>query len=492
MDSKKTNNTIVQNSKLWEMLVMLNEEERENLVAYVRSHFHNSSTAALEMLNVLIEMLASDAIVSKSSFAEQLKMTIDETNSWMCKLLRAVEGFLDSQEKNTANAEGAMRLLLAFKKQGMKKNAAGQSHKVERMLNKTKPQQVAYSEKHLNVLFYNYAQYSENNNQNKSIEQLLNKRHDSLDAFYVEQKLRACIEYLNIKTIRTVEDENWKIDAEIALLAAKKFPNHLPIQLQSWAYEMFASDDDWETYYNKIETEISTSSKDWADDLLKEASLYLMNRATKAINEGKLDYAPKYLSVVNNLIDRDLILDDNILPDNRYVTIVYAGLLANESKWLKKFIKKYSKHLDKINKEAVEHLNLAHVRFVEGEYEAAREELFLIPKKDRTFKYDIYHKLFYDKLLIRTYFELRDDASFSRKRTFFKIWIGDQKTIPTARKQVYFNFLDAITKIYHTANLAEQQKLIKEALSGDITIFDRIWLEKKLEGEEKTPPPCNK
>ena len=137
---------------------------------------------------------------------------------------------------------------------------------------------------------------------------------------------------------------------------------------------------------------------------------------------------------------------------------------------------------------------MAQAYFVEGKYKEAQKKLILIEKKKLYLKYNIYHKLNYHKLFFQTYFESKHDPSFDHERASFKKWIGDQTKFSNTTKQVYLNFLNIITKIYYAASLAEQQKLIKEVLSSDmpITVFDRIWLEKKLKGKEKTPPPCNK
>ena len=479
MCHNKTKTTVLQHSSLWELLLIFNEKELKDLITFSKFSLISLNSKARNILKILIKMIINknDAEVTKSSFAEQLNMTIDELNYWMSNLLRVVERFLRFQEKETGNGEHELKMLVKFRNLGLERNITRQSKKVKRILKN--PKHKSYHQNYLNFLFYE--QYLIDDNRNSADNPHLVKCLYSLIAFFVENILRIFIAYLNRKTIMSIEDNGLTVGVELVLKCAKQLLDNLPIKLQYWAYKMFVRDD-WEAYYNKIETEIRNPDNKLEDYLIKDMSLHLMNRAAMAINKGKLVYAEKYLSTIQNLIERNLILDKNILPHNRYVTIVTASLVANESDWLKKFIEEYAEHLATKNKEAIKRLNWAQIYFVEGNYKAARKELFFIHNNNLNLKYDVYHKLKYHKLFVLSYFEVEPDALFDIQLAKFKKWIKGQTKIPNATKQVYLDFFNYIKKIKDAVDLDEQQQLIKEVLSSDIfiTAFDRIWLEKKL------------
>ena len=491
--TNQTNNTLVQKSKIWRILSALNQEEQKKLVDFAQLPEHKLSQEARDMLSLLIEMtnLSADEaeIVTKNSFAEQLNATISDVNYWISELYQVVKRFVVFQEMKTGNDAYEIAFLFALKKRGLEKDTRSHLNKVKNVLNRPSPQ--SYHHHYLKFLLYE--QYLMDKNRNSADSSHLDKCIYSLIAFFVENMLRLCIAVLNRKEIMPVEDEKFPVDVAAIFKFAeqcKQWQKYLPIELQDWAYKMFTSDD-WEAYYNKIDTAIRNPANKLANYLVKDMSTHLMNRTIKAINEGKIVYAEKYLSTIKHLIKRKLILDNNILPHQRYISIITAGLLCKQSEWLDKFIKKYSKHLATKNKEAVKHLYSAQSYFVASKYKKAEKELNLIYKKDLNFNYDIHHKLNYKKVLMLTYFELGRDGLFDYEWTSFRAWLlQGKKTIPDARKQFYLNFLDAIEKIQYVDDLEEQRKIIKAVLSSDMPIgaFDRIWLEEKLEGRKKLPP----
>ncbi len=126
MKPKKKYKTLVQKSLLWEILACLSKEERNDFVMFAQLSLLKLKPKALEMLDILIEMANRNddeaVIVTKSSFAEQLNLTMKNVNYLMSDLQQAVKRFLVFRERNTRRNEAEMieSLLSAINKRRLK------------------------------------------------------------------------------------------------------------------------------------------------------------------------------------------------------------------------------------------------------------------------------------------------------------------------------------------------------------------------------------
>jgi len=478
IQKKRQNPKSVHNSKLWEILSTLNKRERKEFATFIQLSSLKVSQEAQDFLTILFDKLTSNEDVSKEELAKVHKVSLKMINYWMNHLLKALERYLIFRVMEPETNEYEVKLMLTLKEKGFQKNTTSQTKKVGKLLNSKKEQGHSYN--YYRYLFYEHCLMEDR--KNRSSDLYLSNFHYSLDAFFIENKLRASASGLNRKKIMSVNDGEVDMESILSYAQQQQFKDNLPIQLYLWVYQMYSSED-WEEYYNKIADKIWGYANDLSTDTLKELSLCLMNQAVKAVNIGRLEYAQKYLLTIIELIDRDLLMENNVLDYNRYLTIVHASLLSNQSLWLKDFIKKYTENLVSANKKAVKHLNFAQIYFIEGQYQEAENELAIIYKKNLNFKFDVFHKLSYEKLLIQIYLELNKDELLNSKLVSFRQWLKRQHKIPNSKKQVFFNFIEIVKKINKATSQKEKYEIIERIVLSDMKLgsLEKKWLKERLE-----------
>jgi hypothetical protein len=174
-------------------------------------------------------------------------------------------------------------------------------------------------------------------------------------------------------------------------------------------------------------------------------------------------------------LEKGILLLNGELGQHHYKNIITISLRLKKFDWVESFIETYTHQLPESARENAYNYNLANVYFSKGEYEKVIEQLREVEYQNLT--YALGSKL----MLLRTYFELKEDTALSSLIDAFRIYIRRNKKMTSQVKQQYMNTLRFTKKITGIAPYDEKSKIKTiEQIENCKALVLKNWLLEKV------------
>lgn len=281
----------------------------------------------------------------------------------------------------------------------------------------------------LNDFAYTYQVYYGNR---KNAGDFLQTSISNLDKFYFTEKMLLGASIINRQKIVKTVFKNLFFKEIDALITKNKdfFKNEKGILLNQQLY-LLQKEDNIEHYYsfkdlvinykhNKNETRIYYS--------------FLTNFCIRMINTGKPEFLKELFILNKNIIERNLLLEKNILSEWSYKNIIAIALRLKEFDWVDAFIEKYSKNLSSKNYLNAYNYNKANVAYSKKDYDKAFAFLLNVNYTD------VFYLLSSKALLLKIYYECKEYDVLESLLHSFRLLVMRQK-ISTKQKDAYFNLI---------------------------------------------------
>lgn len=309
-----------------------------------------------------------------------------------------------------------------------------------------------------------------------------------LDNFYLAEKLRdACDMHVQGKllkvdfTPRLLED----IKKEIAqnLSAYQNIP---PVIVYYQVYLMLGQEQP-DHYQEALDT-----LRKWEKALSREELIilynYFMNYCIAKINQGNQHFFNEIFELYRFQLDQGLLLKEDVLSEWDYKNIVTTGIRLEQMDWVRDFIEKYKGYLPSDVQENAYQFNLATYYYAVKNYDEVLNLLIRVEYSDRRYNWGA------KTLLLRTYYELNEYETLFSLTESFRQYLLRNKLMADIRRQGYYNLFKLTRRAAHLRQRLEyltperaQQELekIKKSMHKGGTIFNRSWLEEKIEALEQ-------
>jgi hypothetical protein len=211
---------------------------------------------------------------------------------------------------------------------------------------------------------------------------------------------------------------------------------------------------------------------------------YLMNYCIGRINQGETLFLEEVLSLYQIQLDKGLLLEDGILSEWDYKNIVTTGIRLGHLDWTLGFIETYKDHLNPDAMDNAYRFNLAACCYAMGQYERVLDLLIQVEYSD--LRYSLGAKA----LLLRTYYDLEAYEALFSLADAFRQYLQRNDLLADARRTGYHNLVKFTRKAAQLRcrlaylkpeKAAAEYQRIKEAVEGAPDIFNRGWLEEKLD-----------
>jgi hypothetical protein len=160
------------------------------------------------------------------------------------------------------------------------------------------------------------------------------------------------------------------------------------------------------------------------------------------INRGREDYYHELFTLYCIALDREIIFDNGELNPHHYKNIITISLATRELAWAENFIRDFTHRLPKSDQENALNYNLAHVYFYQKRYDRVIELL-------REVEYQsVAYSLGSRTLLMRTYFEQREDQALDSLIDSYSIFLRRNRLVSKDVKQQYLNMLRFTRKLF--------------------------------------------
>ncbi len=312
----------------------------------------------------------------------------------------------------------------------------------------------------------------------------LQRKQDSLDHFYLSEKLKAACE---MAVRRRVTNQEYKNPLMAALLKElesdfEKYLEVPPVLVYYHLHKLILSQA--EEDYQKALVVVREQARFFPLKELQNLYNYLQNHCIQQINQGKLDFLEEIFKLYKFQLEDRLLFLNGHLPEWNYKNIVTTGLLLGEHEWVKNFIEKYKADLVPEVAEIAYSYNLAYYFYITKAYDKVLELLLHLEYSD--VRYALSAKL----LLLKTYFDLDEYEALLSLSDSFRQYLQRKKEISDFNRRGYYQLLKFTRKIFQIKmkvayaskerSLKDIEKLRLEMAEAEVR-FSRAWLEGKVE-----------
>lgn len=331
---------------------------------------------------------------------------------------------------------------------------------------------------------FHYLAYMLNRRKHEYLEQMAHKNAPfepieqadyHLDCYYFTKKLEHYCDSLGYRNMRSDS-------ANIPLLPGfmdflSKSPYLAEPSVKAWylAAQMMLHRDE-EVFFHEMKHLLDTQGGSFHKKELQTLFIHSMNYCIDTkINFGRTDYYAELFQLYRIALALEIIFNENELDPHHYKNIITISLQLKEFEWVEGFIRDYTPRLPKAEQDNALNFNLAQVYFFRGEYGKVIELL-------REVEYqNIAYSLGGRLLLLRTYFELREDQALESLIGSYSIFLRRNKLISKEVKQQYLNMLRLTRKLYNVSIFGKKavEKVGRE-IEACQSLAAKKWLLEKV------------
>ena len=470
----------MKNTKLYAILQRFDRYEQNRLRKYLQSPYFNRDEALVSLFELLIKNInkpTGNGTLGKERVWKKIKAdsAFDDVRfrKYCSDLLKLVEGFL---AQAAFEREPFAKPTYLVKAIGQRKLEALYSNTTRRL------RQISEGIPHRDAEYY-YHQYSIEKSYfdladsalNRSDKNNLESIGTNLDYFYIAEKLRLYITILSQQFTTKYNYEFHFID-EILDIVRNNPIRELPlIAIYS---QMIAThlEPNVEEHYFKLKQLL----KDLSLKFTRKESSFMYNAAQNycilKVNQGNPKFLEEYFELYQDLISKDMLIDEDGLEPWKFKNIILAGLRLGKYQWVENFIGEYEQYLPEEHRKNAVTYNLAQLYFYQKKYEQVLQQLQFVEYEDPA--YNLNSK----SMMIATYYELDEIEPLDSLFQSFRAYLNrHQKDIPEKSRQRYINLIKFTKKL---TNIRPKDKQAIEKLKKEIDesggVVSVNWLKEKI------------
>lgn len=300
-----------------------------------------------------------------------------------------------------------------------------------------------------------------------------------LECFYLVQKLKLYVAWLLYRGFRVTEREVPLVPGFWEYLEDERFATVPLIRIYRAVIVSF-TDSENEKHFEELLHLLEHFAADLTRADRRDCIFIAQNYCALKINQGKTEYYYRYFSIIKNMVEHDLLLEDGQVPEAVFKNFITVSLGAEEYEWTEQFIRQYANFLPARIRENARIFNLAYVYFYQKNFDRVIECL-------RDVEYsDVVYALGAKSMLLRTYYELGEYMALDSLMDSFRIFLRRNKVISKNLKREYINFLNLVKKL--TTITPSDKKAIADLhhrVSETSYSMPKNWLLKKIAEIEK-------
>lgn len=335
---------------------------------------------------------------------------------------------------------------------------------------KQKDEQLLYHQFRLSEIDYTALRGTSNRSTEDELEGVI----ESLDAFYLANKLKfAC----SAGTAATVLNRNYRLylmDELIEFMDKDSYfrDSYSIVDLYYRLYRMQTKDsveDYREVKRILVEKGASIPLVD-----LRNGYVVCINFTNKKKTIGEEGFALELFDLYAGFFDQVLIEQGAVLV-HHVKNVVTIALEVKKYDWTREFVQRAGDYVEPSYREGVVAYNAANLHFHLGEFDEVITKLFEVEF------IDIYYNIDYRKLLIKTYYELDELDALESSINSFDQYLRNNKKLSDVNQRSYLEFVSAMKKILRIiyGGRKSPKALAKEFTEAKL-IRDREWLLEKV------------
>lgn len=324
-----------------------------------------------------------------------------------------------------------------------------------------------------------WSQYNKSN-----FEGCFQKRQNELDVFYLSQKLKDACDVFFRKEMK--RDERAPRLSETIFHEVEgniQSYQHIPSIVTYYKVQRMLRENK-SIYFQEALEEF----RKWENTFSREDVIELFNQFKNfcliRVNQGDSKFLEELFKLYQIQLKQGLLIEGGFLSEWNYKNIVSAGLRLQQYSWVRQFIEDQKIYLAPEFQDNAYKFNLASYYLTLGQH---HEAMLLLREVEYS---DLRYNLGAKTMLLQAYYELKEyEPLFSLTESFRQLLIRDGKMSEFLKRGYYnlFRFTRKAAILSSRKEYLQKEKTLKELkniqqkISTTNDIFNRAWLEKKLE-----------
>ncbi len=458
------------------LLLSFSERELKKLEQMLQSPYFNTNEVCLSLFQLLQDQILKQGKELSKEEVRQLLSLEEKHKSYLSVLLKQLNTFAEEVlvlEQLRAKPSNHNYLLVeALEEKGNNDLVEKIGNQNLKSLNKKKrPTREDYLYQFLFSRFLYDLQITSSRKERLQPDTLAN----SLDAFYMCQRLPLAYEMINVKQFMSVGYQELRLEKTMELSKTFLGDEYHLIQLFKHAVLLGKEGAKEEDFHHFI--------KLMADfqDFIPRKELHILftiagNYCIQQIFSGQPVFLEHLFSVYQKMIHQNALFCTKYIPVAQLKNVVSVGCQLGKFEWTLAFLEDAHQHINPAIRESYYRFFLATVFFYQKKYAEAREQLI------QTESMEVFFELGRKFFLMKIYYELGEDIALFQLTDSFKDYIRKNKLLSKDLKKSYTNATNLLRLISKSRSTMtpKKWKTLNDKLNGYDKVSDKRWLMKKL------------
>lgn len=319
-----------------------------------------------------------------------------------------------------------------------------------------------------NYLLENLEANRINRSTTRSFNEHVQKSADSLDAFYLTEKLRFTC-YMLTSQIVIATPYNLQLVNEVCrFIDTNSAPLEVPaIQAYYRIFKLLTLEDASEDF-EALKILLKQNDRFFSPEELTELYQYAINFCNLQIMKGRELYVAEALELYTEGIESGILLQDGFLSPWHFKNVIKLGLRLKKFEWTELFILQNTSLLEARFREDALYYNLAELYYYTGRSD---EAMLQLTKVEFT---DVHYNIGAKVMLSKIYFETESLDALESLLHAFKSYLHRNKLIAEDLRRTYLNFIAMLWKLVRTT--PERYTQLKEKMEKSQMIAEKNWL----------------
>ncbi len=473
----------MENSKVFNVLIVLNKWERRSLDKFVQSTYFNHQEEIAVLYKILNDCIEKDIdFPTKENIFKKIHArqpyNDQQFRLYMSYLFKAIEKFLIIEQIQDDVFLQKLKLMKAYNHHNHHKNFHKTYEDAVKLLTEFPYKNAYYYESYYNI---EIERFNENRNLSRTAEFDFQLLTSNFDVHFITEKLKqGCILASN-EQVNQIKYDYGMFDVVLKYVEEHNLLEIPAIAIYYYIYQilMFANkQENFEKLLQLINKYLKLFPKNEARDIL----IYANNYCIKMNNNGVDGYARKSFDINKIGIESGAFLEKDFLSRFTYNDIVIVGINLKEYTWTEEFIEQHKSFIQDKHQEGTYTYNKAFLEYERKNYSVA---IKLLQKVDFD---DLLLNLSAKNILMKIYFELNYleplEYLLGSILTLLK-----RKKLEQVYKNNYINIVNLTKRLIALKTLTESQRkhlkkkkeIAEKMINETNPCFEKKWLLEQLQ-----------
>ncbi|HKK77766.1 MAG TPA: hypothetical protein VJ953_21990 [Saprospiraceae bacterium] len=466
----------MENSKLIGLLRSFNEQEWIEFGDFVASPYFNKRSALIRFYEVLSN--AAPDFSGEQMKKEQVFSGIFPREGYddkkmayhMNYLLKLAEQFLGRKVYESRAAGEQLDILEGFVRKGQGKNFQFLEKKLKRFFKQRQSRESDYWYHRFRFAAIQLEHF--NTLKKRSIDPSFQEYSDTLDTFFLFEKLRHASSIATLQDLVTAEVDLGMVDEIIQFLAKA---DHVVPEVDVYRYLFLAYRHSDSTYFEQFLTLLRKQVETASPRIKRELFLFAINFCGRQIMAGHSTYYTVMLDLYMEGVDNRALFEGEYLSPWTYTNVVKLALGLKKIGLLEEFIETHSAHLPPGHRVDAEHLNRAELSYFKKDYGEVLDNLNKLEHSD------FYYTLGSRVLLLKTFYAQDDIEPLLSQITAFNQYLRRNKKLSGSVKKPFSNFCRSLALILRSP--PKKAEKVRQQIEELHPVAEKSWLLETLKKE---------